>query len=140
GLVDSRYPGLSALALSQFDRAGRARQGFLRLNDIYNLQLDADVVVLSACETALGRDIRGEGLIGMTQGFMYAGARSVAASLWQVPDRATAELMTRFYDYLLNDGLQPSAALRAAQLDIAAERRWSNPYFWGGFVLVGDWR
>lgn len=140
GLVDSRYPGLSALALSQFDSRGAPQEGFLRLHDIYNLRLNADLVVLSACETALGRDIRGEGLIGMTQGFMYAGARSVVASLWQVPDRATAELMTRFYGFMLEDRLPPAAALRAAQRDLAAERRWSSPYFWGGFVLVGDWR
>jgi CHAT domain-containing protein len=110
------------------------------LHDIFNLRLDADVVVLSACETALGREIRGEGLVGLTQGFLYAGARGLVASLWQVPDRATAELMTRFYTHLLQDGLRPAAALRAAQNELAATRRWSDPYFWGAFVLVGDWR
>jgi CHAT domain-containing protein len=140
GLVDSRYPGLSALALSQFDAQGTPQNGFLRLNDIYNLDLNAEVVVLSACETALGRDIRGEGLIGLTQGFLYAGARTLVASLWQVPDRATAELMTLFYTHLLQDDLPPAAALRRAQITIAAERRWSDPYYWSGFVLVGDWR
>jgi CHAT domain-containing protein len=140
GLVDARYPGLSALALSQFDEQGAARNGFLRLHDIYNLRLDADVAVLSACETALGRDIRGEGLVGLTQGFMYAGARSVVASLWQAPDRATAELMTRFYRHLLQDELRPAAALRRAQSELKAERRFADPYFWSGFVLIGDWR
>jgi CHAT domain-containing protein len=140
GLVDARYPGLSALALSQFDEHGAARNGFLRLHDIYNLRLDAEVAVLSACETALGRDIRGEGLVGLTQGFMYAGARSVVASLWQAPDRATAELMTRFYRHLLQGELRPSAALRRAQSELAAERRFADPYFWSGFVLIGDWR
>jgi CHAT domain-containing protein/tetratricopeptide (TPR) repeat protein len=140
GLVDARYPGLSALVLSQFDEQGAERNGFLRLHDIYNLQLDADVAVLSACETALGRDIRGEGLVGLTQGFMYAGARSVVASLWQVPDRAAAELMTRFYRHLLQGDQLPSAALRRAQSDLAAERRFADPYFWSGFVLIGDWR
>jgi len=140
GLVDARYPGLSALALSQFDEQGTPRNGFLRLHDIYNLRLDADVAVLSACETALGRDIRGEGLVGLTQGFMYAGARSVVASLWQAPDRAAAELMTRFYRQLLQGGLAPAAALRRAQSELAAERRYSDPYFWSGFVLIGDWR
>jgi CHAT domain-containing protein len=79
-------------------------------------------------------------LIGLTQGFMYAGARSVIASLWQVPDRATAELMTHFYSYLLEHDLNPAQALRRAQLDVAAARRWRDPYFWGGFVLLGDWR
>jgi CHAT domain-containing protein len=140
GLVDSRYPSLSALALSQFDERGVPQNGFLRLHDIYGLDLNADLVVLSACETALGREIRGEGLMGLTQGFLYAGARGVVASLWQVPDRATAELMARFYGHLLNDGLQPAEALGKAQLSMAAERRWSHPYYWGGFVLVGDWR
>jgi len=140
GLVDARYPGLSALALSQFDAQGTPRNGFLRLHDIYNLRLNADVAVLSACETALGREIRGEGLIGLTQGFMYAGARSVVASLWQAPDRATAELMTRFYRHLIQDDQRPAAALRLAQTELAAERRWADPYFWSGFVLLGDWR
>jgi CHAT domain-containing protein len=140
GLVDARYPGLSALALSQFDAHGAQRNGFLRLHDIYNLRLDADVAVLSACETALGRDIRGEGLVGLTQGFMYAGARSVVASLWQAPDRATAELMTRLYRHLLQGELRPADALRRAQLELAAERRFADPYFWSGFVLIGDWR
>jgi CHAT domain-containing protein len=140
GLVDARYPGLSALALSQFDVRGAQRNGFLRLHDIYNLRLDADVAVLSACETALGRDIRGEGLVGLTQGFMYAGARSVVASLWQTPDRAAAELMTRFYRNLLQGDQQPAAALRSAQSELAAERRFADPYFWSGFVLIGEWR
>jgi CHAT domain-containing protein len=140
GLVDARYPGLSALVLSRFDDRGNAQDGFLRLSDIYNLNLDADLVVLSACETALGREVRGEGLIGLTQGFMAAGARSLVASLWRVPDRATAELMAKFYGFMLNDGMRPAEALRAAQLWSAAQPRTRHPYFWGGFVLVGDWR
>jgi CHAT domain-containing protein len=140
GLVDSRHPALSSLVMSQFDERGDPQNGFLRLHDIYGLDLAADLVVLSACETALGREVRGEGLLGLSQGFMYAGARSLIASLWQVPDRATAELMTKFYTFMLNDGLAPAEALRKAQLASAAERRWSDPYFWGGFVLLGDWR
>lgn len=140
GLVDSRHPALSALAMSQFDERGAPQDGFLRLHDIYGLDLAADLVVLSACETALGREVRGEGLLGLGQGFMYAGARGLIASLWQVPDRATAELMAQFYAYMLNDRLPPAEALRKAQLASAAERRWSDPYFWGGFVLLGDWR
>jgi len=140
GLVDSRYPGLSALVLSRYDERGRPRDGSLRLNDIYNLKLGADLVVLSACDTALGREVRGEGLIGLTQGFISAGARSLVASLWAVPDRATAEFMRQFYRYMLDDGLKPAAALRKAQLWSSAQRRWADPYFWGGFVLVGDWR
>jgi CHAT domain-containing protein len=138
GLVDSRYPGLSALAFSQFDMAGRPRDGMLRLQDVYSLDLNADFVVLSGCETALGREIRGEGLIGLANGFLYAGARNLVVSLWQVPDRATAELMTRFYGHVLRDALSPAEALRRAQRSIAAERRWSDPYFWGAFVVLGS--
>lgn len=138
GLVDSRYPGLSALVLSRFDEAGRPQNGLLRLRDIYGLRLNAELVVLSGCDTALGREIRGEGLIGLVDGFLYAGAQSLVVSLWQVPDRATAELMTRFYAFVLTDGLRPAEALRRAQRSIAAERRWSDPYFWGAFVVLGD--
>jgi CHAT domain-containing protein len=138
GLVDSRYPGLSALALSQLDAQGRDQKGLLRLQDIYGLDLNADLVVLSGCETALGREIRGEGLIGLVDGFLYAGAQSLVVSLWQVPDRATAELMTRFYGYVLGDGLRPADALRRAQRSIAAEKRWSDPYFWASFIVLGD--
>jgi len=140
GLVDSRYPELSALALSSFDEAGRPREGYLRLHEIFDLDLNADLVVLSACETALGREIRGDGLIGLVQGFMYAGARSLVVSAWQVPDAATAELMARFYRFMLADGQRPAQALRSAQMSIAAEPGWADPYFWGSFMLVGDWQ
>lgn len=139
GLVNDRHPALSTLVFSLVNQNGRPSNGFLRLHDIYNLELAADLVVLSACETGLGREIRGEGLVGLTQGFMYAGARSVIASLWRVSDRATAELMTLFYKYLLEDGYPPASALRRAQQDMAGERRWRDPYFWSGFVLHGDW-
>ena len=113
---------------------------YFRLRDIYGLELNADVVVLSACDTALGRQIRGEGLIGMTQGFLYAGAAQIVASLWQVPDRATAELMTFYYKRLLEDHQSPVAALRGAQRDLAQRSLWRDPYFWSGFVVQGDWR
>ncbi len=140
GLVDARYPRLSALVLSQFDERGRPRDGFLRLADIYNLKLDADLVVLSACDTALGREVHGEGLIGLTQGFISAGAHSVVATLWQVPDGATAALMRQFYAFMLSGGDRPAEALRKAQMWSASQRRSRDPYYWGGFVLVGDWR
>jgi CHAT domain-containing protein len=139
GLVDSEYPALSALALSSFNESGQRQNGFLRLGDIYNLDLDADLVVLSACDTALGEAIRGEALVGLTQGFIYAGAKTLVASLWQVPDAATAALMIRFYRYMLRDGQRPAEALRNAQLSLAAEQRWSDPFFWGAFTISGDW-
>ena len=139
GIIDARYPELSALAFSQFDATGAARDGFLTLHDIFGLKLNADLVVLSACETALGREVRAEGLLGLTQGFMHAGARSLLVALWPVSDRATAELMKAFYRYMLNEGLRPPEALRRAQQSIAAQRRWRDPYFWAAFTLVGDW-
>jgi len=103
------------------------------------MKLGADLVVLSACRTALGRDVRGEGLVGLTRGFWYAGAPRVMASLWDVRDQATAELMRRFYRRLLHDGLTPAAALRAAQVSMLKEERWSSPYYWAAFVLQGEW-
>lgn len=140
GLIDARYPALSGLALSHFDRHGQARDGFLRLRDIYGLRLGADLVVLSACRTALGKEVRGEGLLGLSRGFFHAGARRIVASLWSVPDRATAELMARFYHAMVKDELAPAAALRQAQLSMLGERRWRDPHNWAGFVLLGDWR
>lgn len=132
GVIDAARPELSGLAL--------AGDGFLALGDVYELALDAELVVLSGCRTALGREVRGEGLVGLTRGFFYAGAPRVLASLWRVEDRATAELMARFYRALFDDGQRPATALRAAQLAVRAERRWRDPSYWAGFVLQGDWR
>jgi CHAT domain-containing protein/Tfp pilus assembly protein PilF len=140
GLVNDLHPDLSGLVLSLVDQQGRPQDGFLRLQDIYNLRLDADLVVLSACRTALGEEIRGEGLVGLVRGFMYAGSARVVASLWDVRDEATAELMRRFYAAMIRDGLAPAAALRVAQLSMAQHPRWHAPYYWAGFVLQGDWR
>lgn len=139
GLIDAERPELSGLVLSLVDDRGNPQNGFLPLHDIFNMRLNADLVVLSACQTALGKEIKGEGLVGLTRGFMYAGAPRVVASLWQVSDLATAELMTRFYAGMLQRKLTPAAALRAAQLQLAGDRRWASPYFWAGFVLQGDW-
>jgi len=141
GMMNNMHPELSGLVLSLFDLEGKPRNGFLRLHDIYQLDLNADLVVLSACQTALGKDIRGEGLIGLTRGFMYAGAPRVVASLWKVDDEATAELMKRFYQYMLGEEQLPAAAaLRKAQILIMNEKRWQSPYFWAGFILQGDWK
>ena len=140
GFLNSEHPDLSGLVLSLVDRDGRAQDGFLRLGDIYNLRLAADVVVLSACQSALGKAVRGEGLVGLTRGFMYAGAPRVVASLWQVDDESTAELMRRFYQAMLERKLAPAAALRAAQLELRATKRWASPYYWAAFILQGEWR
>jgi CHAT domain-containing protein len=141
GLLNSRHPELSGIVLSLVDERGRPQDGFLRLHEIYNLNLSADLVVLSACQTALGKEIKGEGLVGLTRGFMYAGASRVVASLWKVDDRATAELMKRFYQGMLGeDRLRPAAALRAAQVAMWKENRWKEPYYWAAFVLQGEWK
>ena len=139
GLVDNQVPELSGIVLSMFDRQGKRQDGFLQLYEIYNLKLGADLVVLSACQTALGKDIRGEGIVSLTRGFMHAGAPRIVASLWNVDDAATAELMSRFYRQMIVNGLKPAAALRAAQLDLSKETRYQSPYFWAGFVLQGEW-
>jgi CHAT domain-containing protein len=140
GLINSETPRLSFLALSMFDEQGRPQEGLLGLSDIYNLDLAAELVVLSGCETALGREIRGEGLVGLTQGFFYAGAERVMASLWRVEDRATAELMSHFYRAMLEKGLPPAAALRSAQLSVRSDPSRQDPFYWAPFVLQGDWR
>jgi CHAT domain-containing protein len=140
GLVNSEHPELSGLVLSLVNEQGEAQDGFLRLHDIYNLGLGADLVVLSACQTALGKEIKGEGLVGLTRGFMYAGATGVAASLWDVSDLGGARLMKRFYEGLLKKGLKPAAALRAAQLSLWKEARWKPAYYWAGFLFQGEWK
>jgi CHAT domain-containing protein/Tfp pilus assembly protein PilF len=140
GLLNSQHPELSGIVLSLVDQQGQPQDGFVRLHEIYNLALNADLVVLSACQTALGKEIKGEGLIGLTRGFMYAGAPRVVASVWDVRDHTTAELMKRFYRGMLKEGLRPAAALRAAQISLWKEKRWEAPYYWAGFVLQGEWR
>jgi CHAT domain-containing protein len=140
GLLDSQHPELSGVVLSLVDALGREQDGFLRLHEIYNLKLNADLVVLSACQTALGKEVRGEGLIGLTRGFMYAGTPRVVASLWRVDDRATAELMKRFYQAMLKTGLRPAAALRTARVSMLKEKNWSAPHYWAAFTLQGEWR
>ena len=140
GLLNGDHPELSGIALSLVDQTGRPQNGFLRLHDIYNLHLPAELVVLSACDTGLGKDIKGEGLVGLARGFMYAGAARVVASLWKVDDEATSVLMTHFYRLMLEDGKPPAAALREAQLTIWKDQRWTAPYYWGAFVLQGEWR
>jgi CHAT domain-containing protein len=139
-LLDSEHPELSGVVLSLVDERGRPLDGFLRLNEVYNLRLSADFVVLSACRTALGGEVGGEGLVGLTRGFMYAGSPRVVASLWRVGDAATADLMSRFYTHVFKDGMTPAAALRAAQAEMYEQRLWHSPRNWAAFVLQGDWK
>jgi len=140
GLLDTERPGFSALVLSLLDEKGNPQDGYLRAHEIYNLELPAELVVLSACQTGLGKEIKGEGLVGLTRGFMYAGAARVVVSLWNVNDRATAELMARFYEKMLKGELRPAAALRAAQVEMWRQKQWTAPYYWAAFVLQGEWK
>jgi CHAT domain-containing protein/tetratricopeptide (TPR) repeat protein len=141
GLINSLHPELSGLVFSMVDETGKPQNGFLRLHEIYNLKLPADLVVLSACQTALGKEVRGEGIVGLTRGFMYAGASRVMASLWKIDDVATAELMNYFYKGILGERrLSAAAALREAQIHMYRRPRWRQPFFWAAFLLQGEWR
>lgn len=104
--------------------------------DIYNLHIPADLVVLSACQTGLGQDVGGEGIVGLTRGFLYAKAARVMVSLWNVSDRATPELMTKFYQQMLQKGVKPVAA----QSEIWQTQQWRAPYYWAAFVIQGEWK
>lgn len=141
GFLNSLHPELSGIVLSLVDEQGRDQDGFLRAQEIYNLKLPAELVVLSGCRTGLGKEIRGEGLVGLTRAFMYAGAARVMVSLWDINDKATAEFMTRFYRAMLGkEQMRPAAALRAAQLSMWKEKRWPSPYYWAAFELQGESR
>jgi CHAT domain-containing protein len=138
GFINSAHPELSGLVLSLVNREGARQDGFLWAHEIYNLHLRAEMVVLSGCRTGLGKEIKGEGLVGLTRGFMYAGAARVVVSLWDISDEASAELMAHLYKAILKEQKTPAAALRIAQIEILKERRWQAPYYWAAFVLQGE--
>jgi CHAT domain-containing protein/tetratricopeptide (TPR) repeat protein len=140
GLIDSLRPELSGIVLSLVDEKGKPQDGFLRLHEVYNLDLPAEMVVLSSCRTGLGAEIKGEGLVGLTRGFMYAGAARLVASQWKVDDEATAELMEKFYAKILKEGERPAAALRAAQIEMLRQKDWKSPFHWAAFTFQGEWR
>ncbi|HEU5131722.1 MAG TPA: CHAT domain-containing protein, partial [Pyrinomonadaceae bacterium] len=139
GFLDNVHPELSGIVLSMVDKNGVEKNGVMPLHDIYNMDLSAELTVLSACQTALGKDVKGEGFVGLTHSFISAGSRSVVASLWKVDDRATAALMAEFYQAMLQKGMSPAAALRAAKLKVMQDKRWSAPYYWAGFVVQGEY-
>ena len=139
GFLDSEHPELSGIVLTMVDKNGVEKNGMMPLHDIYNMELSAELTVLSACQTALGKDIKGEGFVGLTHSFISAGSKSVVASLWKVDDRATAALMEDFYQSMLQKGMSPAAALRAAKLKVMQDKRWHNPYYWAGFVVQGEY-
>ncbi|HEX6183522.1 MAG TPA: CHAT domain-containing tetratricopeptide repeat protein [Pyrinomonadaceae bacterium] len=140
GLLNAERPQFTGVVLSLVGN-GAGSDGFLRTDEVFNLRLGSPLVMLSACETGLGREKRGEGVMGLTRAFMYAGAPTVGVSLWPVADRSTAELMTDFYKNYL--GAQPSApasAMHSARLSMIAGKKYSAPFYWAPFVLVGDWK
>jgi len=139
GILDSKQPELSGLVLSLFNAKGEPENGFLRLHDIFNLNLSADLVVLSACQTGLGKQIKGEGVIGLTTGFIYAGSPRVVMSLWNVDDEGTFVLMGKFYQKMFQEGLRPSAALRQAQIEMFKDPYFSKADYWAAFNVLGDW-
>lgn len=141
GFLNSLNPELSGLVMSLVDEQGKPQNGYLLAPEIYNLKLPAtELVVLSACQTGLGKEVRGEGIVGLTRGFMYAGSPRVVVSLWSVNDRSTSDLMKHFYEALLSKGQRPAAALRTAQLEMLKQKQWQAPYFWSAFGLQGEWR
>ena len=139
GFLNSEHPELSGIVLTMVDRNGVSANGLMPLHDIYNLELSSELTVLSACQTALGKEIRGEGIVGLAHGFMAAGSKSVVASLWKVDDAATAALMADFYQGMFDKNMPPAAALRSAKLKMMRDKRWSEPYYWAGFVLQGEY-
>jgi len=140
GLLNSVHPELSGVVFSLVNELGEDQDGFLRAHELFNLKLPAEVVVLSACQTGVGKTIKGEGLVSLTRGFMYAGAPRVVVSLWGVSDWGTTELMVHFYQGMLKEGMRPAAALRAAQISLMNDKRFTSPYYWAPFTLQGEWR
>ena len=140
GIANNKNPELSGIVMSTVDDKGNLVNGFLRLTDIFNLKLAANLVVLSACQSGMGQNVKGEGMVGLTRGFMYAGAQRVAVSLWNVDDEGTSVLMQKFYQKMLQQKLAPAAALRAAQMEMMQQEKWQSPYYWAAFTLQGEWK
>ena len=138
GLIDENKPDLSSLVLTSGKNS--VEDGFLQAAEVFNMKLNADLVVLSACQTGLGKLVRGEGMVGLTRAFMYAGTPSVVVSLWSVSDMSTAALMGEFYKNLIKNRLSKTDALRKAQLTLIGDEKYAHPFYWAPFVLIGDWR
>jgi CHAT domain-containing protein len=139
GLLNAERPQFTGVVLSLV--GNKSGDGFLRTDEIFNLKLGSPLVMLSACETGLGKEKRGEGVIGLTRAFMYAGAPTVGVSLWSVADKSTADLMTDFYKRLLAaPDASPTASMRSAQIAMIAGKKYAAPFYWAPFVLVGEWR
>jgi CHAT domain-containing protein/tetratricopeptide (TPR) repeat protein len=136
-LLDADHPQTSGIALSMFDAHGRVEDGLLRLSEIYPLRLSTELVVLSSCESHLGKEYAGEGLASIAHALLHAGARQVAATLWPVADGATTPLMRRFYREMLHEREAPAEALRRAQLSLRDDAKYHAPFYWAGFMVEG---
>lgn len=140
GINDPIHPELSAIVLSQRGPTGELLKGHLRVQDIKSLDLKADLVFLSGCDTSLGSKLVGEGFMGLVQGFMYAGVPRVIANLWSVREEATPTFSEHVFRSILIDGSSPAKALREAQIWMAEKSEWRSPFYWAGFEIHGDWR
>jgi CHAT domain-containing protein len=140
GVFPSQHPEFSGLVFSLYDASGRPRDGYLGLPALQRMSFPAELVTLSACDTALGKELRGEGLVGLARTFMAAGSRRVAATLWKIDDEPTVDLMAAFYREVLRGRQSPAAALRSAQLRMRRDGRWRSPYYWAPFAVYGEWR
>jgi CHAT domain-containing protein len=150
GYFPPSAPERSGIVLSLYDKNKAAVNGYLGLAEVYNLRLQSDVITLSACDTGRGEVVKGEGLVGIARGFMYAGAPRVVSTLWAIDDESPTWFMREFYDGLLNKGLPAAAALKRTQLRMLGidheavgpkpKKEWKNPYYWAGYVLTGEWR
>lgn len=138
GFIDEAKPDFSSLVLTKTNNS--EEDGFLHATEIFNLNLNADLVVLSACQTGLGKLVRGEGMVGLTRAFMYAGTPTVMVSLWSVSDVSTSTLMGEFYRNLVKEKLSKTDALRNAQLSMLGNEKFAHPFYWAPFVIIGDWR
>ena len=137
GIVNERKPDFSGIVLTQDEDPNE--NGFLQAAEIFNLSMNAELVVLSACQTGLGKMVRGEGIVGLTRAFMYAGTPSVLVSLWSVSDISTSKLMEKFYENLIKKKFDKTRALQQAQIFMIKEKKFSHPFYWAPFVLIGDW-
>lgn len=139
GLVDENRPELSGLVLSRFNKQRERLKELISLQDIYSLKLNADLVVLSACDTGIGKEVKGEGLISLNNAFLQVGARTVISSFWKVEDTATVEFMKWFYGNL-DSGMTASKALQQAQIRMWESNRFRSPFYWAAFNVQGDFR
>ncbi len=140
GLIDEERPELSGIVLSQVDETGQSRNGVVRLQDIYAMNLAADAVVLSACSTGIGKEVKGEGLLSLNNAFLQTGAKSVVASLWKVDDYAARELMKNFYLEMTSGTVTTAEALRRAQIKLRQNPQYQSPFYWAAFTVQGDFQ